>query len=636
MSLSGITESSPAITTPAITTPAITTPVIGRPVILIPAVTTPMITTPAVTTPVITTPALVVPPMQIRIPTPPSRVNLNFNPANLAAVPGVYRGNSTPVISIGVPVQISIPQLEEQLEPEPLVLREWQREWFTKAGDILRTKFGYMDTSKTGSGKSFILMALALEFKMRLIIVCPVIMEDVWIEMAETYGVPLVVNPISWASLRGSKGHTLNHPLLERIDTVTPAGNKVVRFVPSKTYLDLLKNESVLVVADEVQNAKNNTSAQSKALEALLHPIVMGGGNSRFALLSAIPLDKEEHANCILRIIGFIRAERLYRVDNKTKQLVLEGLEELLDACRRIDPTRTAELISEIGVNKKSMRHLVFMLYSKIVKYSIGGACVRPQEFKDDLKNGFFRITRVENQMQLRIGIEALQEAAHYNPDTGIAESNMGAKGSLGALTLALVAIEKAKIPDMARVVDQTLRQHPSAKVAIGLNYSNENLPQLIQLLMHWNPLKMTGATKKKDRRTIRDAFNNDPSRRLLVVNTASCGVGISLHDVRGDAPRYTFVSPTYSMSIVAQYFGRFNRDSQKSVHKGTVFYGNIGGDLESNILNALAKKTQVAKDAIDDEAAEDIQLPGDFLAEYEVGTQGEMSPQPPAAAPAV
>lgn len=128
------------------------------------------------------------------------------------------------------------------------------------------------------SGKTYV----TLKFGFRLLIICPIIAQDVWRRTAAEYGVP-VLDIISYQSLRSQTGRQPKHGFLNRHDNNTEGGIHQVNFSPTRSYLDLV-DQGIMVVCDEIQNIKNN-SAQYKACNALIRPIIEGGGRSRFGLL---------------------------------------------------------------------------------------------------------------------------------------------------------------------------------------------------------------------------------------------------------------------------------------------------------------------------------------------------------------
>ena len=488
-----------------------------------------------------------------------------------------------------------------------LVLRPWQVDWAEQARNILLRNHGYIDTSRMGSGKTYVTLWLARTFRFRLLVICPVIMIDVWKRTAAEYGIP-VVDIISYQSLRSQKNHQPKHGYLERYDNVTDGGNRQLNFVPTQAYLDLV-GQGIMVVFDEIQNIKS-ISAQYKACSALLRPITSAGGRSRFGLLSGTPFDKEEHAVNLLKLMGYIRSHRLYNYIRETREIVLEGMQELIDACNHIDRDETGRVLSEIPIAKSKMAHLCYTLYVRVIKVSISGAMPSPTTIKGsfDVKNGLFNINR-EKSEQLRSAIAELADAVHFNERTGVADFRAD---NIGAVTTALVHIENAKIEDFARVATNILVSEKGSKVIISVNYTS-SIEQIRNLLIMFSPLVLNGSIPARQRAPIVAAFNENPLNRVLIMNTAVGGVGISLHDTVGDAPRFMLMSPSYKLLEVTQAAGRIYRDGTISDATVRMFYGRGAGTTETNILNAMARKTQVLRGTLEENVTQDIVLPGEY-----------------------
>lgn len=441
-------------------------------------------------------------------------------------------------------------------------------------------------------------------------------MVEIWRERAEEYGITVILIE-TYQGLRSVKDHQPKNGLLVRHDNITEGGIHQISFTPTPEYLQLVAN-GVMVVADEIQNVKNN-SAQYKALSALLLPIIRAAGISRFALLSGTPFDKMEHAINLLRMIGYIRAPRLYH-RNDRGEIVLEGLQELIDACRFIDhaigTNETDRILEEIPITKSKMNALAYNLYTRVIKFNISGAMPAPMNKvgRFDVKNGFFNMNAAD-AIRYNEGVQNLGRAARFNERTGAVDRR---GNNMGAITTALVEIESSKVGVFARVATSILMASPANKVVIGINYPNFTLQPLIDLLIYYNPLVITGQTKQKLRNGILNTFNNDPTRRILIINTTVAGSGIDLHDTVGNSPRFMLLSPTYRMLDIDQAAARIDRDGRMSDATVRIIYGNVDGTLETRILSAMTTKSIVLRGTFDEEVTQDVILPGDYPSERE------------------
>jgi hypothetical protein len=81
------------------------------------------------------------------------------------------------------------------------------------------------------------------------------------------------------------------------------------------------------------------------------------------------------------------------------------------------------------------------------------------------------------------------------------------------------------------------------------------------------------GGQSPKERAADVDGFNAD-TKRILIVNIAAGGTGISLHDLHGKFPRSTIISPCWSAYSMKQAFGRVHRLEGKTPSYQLVVYG--------------------------------------------------------------
>lgn len=585
----------PTVTVPRVPGLTMATPKVAVPTVAVPRVPEPVATTPTIAVPRVAIPQIPVPAVVIPKPTAPRVVTLNLQPQGIA-VPTIPR--------------------PQPAQPQDVTLFDWQMDWANRAYGILLRNHGYIDTSRMRSGKTVLLMWLARQFGFRLIVIGPVgAVQDNWHSEAAKYGVEIITY-ISYQSLRSKRGFQPKHGLLERHDNVTEGGVRQVHFVPTQQYLNLIES-GVMLVCDEIQNIKND-SAQYKACSALMRPLISGGGRSRFALLSGTPFDKEEHATNLLRLIGYVRARRMYNYDRVNQTIVLEGMQELIDACRFINDEETTRVLTQIPPTKKNMTHLAFILYIRVVKAGISGAMAAPVTDQADynVMNGFYTMVAHRGQ-QLHNAVDALMRATNFNERTGIAEWQ---PNKIGAVTPALVQIEDAKVDDFARVTTQILMENPRNKVVISVNYTT-TIDQIKTLLIFYHPLILYGETPQKKRAGIVRDFNENPARRVLIMNTAVGGVGISLYSKEPDSPRYMLISPSYRLLDIAQAAARIYGPGMISRAVVRMFYGRGVGEQEVRILDAIARKTEVLKGTLEDVVTRSMILPGEYPAWHEPDT---------------
>jgi len=75
----------------------------------------------------------------------------------------------------------------------------------------------------------------------------------------------------------------------------------------------------------------------------------------------------------------------------------------------------------------------------------------------------------------------------------------------------------------------------------------------------------------------------------VIVVNAATGGTGISLHDTNGDRPRLSLISPSFNSYEFSQVLGRIHRNGAKTDALQKVMLSS--GSIEEYVMKALARK---------------------------------------------
>lgn len=163
----------------------------------------------------------------------------------------------------------------------------------------------------------------------------------------------------------------------------------------------------------------------------------------------------------------------------------------------------------------------------------------------------------------------------------------------------------------------QILTDDPTSKVIFCVNYT-QSITDIASLMVMYSPLILNSKIPGKKRKPIIAAFNDNPMYRVLIMNLDVGGVGISLYDTRGNSPRYMLMSPGYKLLSHTQAAARIYGPDARSTATVRMFYGKGTGELETKILDALARKTQVLKGVLEDNVAASLVLPGEYPAYQE------------------
>jgi len=208
-----------------------------------------------------------------------------------------------------------------------------------------------------------------------------------------------------------------------------------------------------------------------------------------------------------------------------------------------------------------------------------------------------------------------LEIAAKYERETDLVDSKQFFKSNIISKRR---ETELKKASTFARLAKEDLTKNPNCKVIIGVHYL-DTLKILEESLKEFSPIILQGSVKGKDpvtgenkRSILVREFQTNPKKRLIIAIVKVISVSISLHDTVGNAPRIMYLSPSYELLQMYQTTGRIVRDGDSTKSDATIRFVYLqGGELETAIFNALARKSVILKDTLI--RSQDISLPGDY-----------------------
>jgi superfamily II DNA or RNA helicase len=109
----------------------------------------------------------------------------------------------------------------------------------------------------------------------------------------------------------------------------------------------------------------------------------------------------------------------------------------------------------------------------------------------------------------------------------------------------------------------------------------------LHELAKNLNLDYIDGGTPHEKRNELIEEFQNDQSH-ILLINAATGGTGISLHDTIGNRQRYSFISPSFNAKEFVQVLGRIHRNGAMTdaVQKMLVTNGSIENYVMGRVLD--------------------------------------------------
>lgn len=497
---------------------------------------------------------------------------------------------------------------------------------FKKINNILRTSFFYLDTSSTGSGKTYSTSAVAISNNMDIFVVCPKIVGYSWKNCSKLTGVK-IVDTVSYESFRSVR-NSQPKKYLSRHDYTKTTENKIYEFTDFSATDDLksLWNSGVLIVFDEVHKAIGNT-ATMKAISTVVEMALSLGGKSRIAFLSATAFDQERGALIFFKLLGLVPSELEFIAGRETgSELSRKCIKQIVNYCAQIDTEITNNLISN------SVSTTAYKLFINVVKPHIHSEMPPPVfEYSYDYKKVFYKTDNPEIFEWIRSLSKLLAQDIQITDDAIRAEQNLFKDNEDSKITKiinALNMINSLKLPILERVILHQLLSEPDSKVIVFSDTIKKVLLPLGEFLaeMGFNVLYLTGTDlqgkmrKQTDVEEIMEKFNKfDLEYRIILATTSKGGVGINLHDTSGEFPRVTYMLPSFRLRDLHQAAGRGYRVGVKSIARirMVLVQTDSGEQSETSLLKNMTRKTDVLKSLNDQtnlgNAPGKILYPGDY-----------------------
>lgn len=431
-----------------------------------------------------------------------------------------------------------------------LPLYPWQAESVTRLVEVIRARGAAVDASDTGTGKTLV----AVETVRALgdpptLVVCPKAVIPTWRQTAAEQGVELdVINYEKLISGRTPFGRWEEW-----------RGHRVWRWVPEVRF----------VIFDEVHRCKGLRTLSSKILRACRPQQKWVLGLS--ATLADSPLD--------LYALGYV-----LRLHDGTERPSLRnpnpmpftrwagrfGARPGIWSWLEWDPPpqRRAELL---GLLHRELFPAcgVRVRYADLPEAVVKRAVVSPELVELDPAN----VRKIQKAYEAMREIYRLRELA-------------GSK--LTELLRLRQEAELAKIPAFVEYAEDALA---GASVVIFVNFS-ASLNILADHFQTRNVIdgSQTGDAGARERQEIVARFQAGEIN-LLICNLHAGGVGLSLHDVHGDCPRVTLISPTWSAKLMRQVLGRVDRVGSRSAAVQRILCA--AGTVEEKVYANLRRRLQ-------------------------------------------
>lgn len=410
---------------------------------------------------------------------------------------------------------------------------------------LLRDTGRALDSSDTGTGKTYVAAAVCAELGLRPFVVCPKSVIPAWRDVVRQFGVaPLAVTNyelLQNCTMLDGEGGRAVCPWLTHHPSPGAAANHAGVTQSDHTYVWSGVPADALLVFDEAHRCKNHRTVNS----VLLFTAACTG--ARILLLSATIADKME----TFRMAGFVL--RLY-----------PAISHALNWMRH----------AEAGNRGVPMRGIHGRLYPA----HAGRMRIR------DLGALFPRNQVVAQcyEMEGAAEIEA-QYALIAHEVARLRAREDTVQNVLARILYARMRIEQLKVPVMLELARAYLEEGNS--VVLFFNFTN-TLQVVAEQLR--TACTITGDQTAEERQANIDQFQRDDSR-VIVCNIRSGGVGVSLHDTHGRHPRVSIINPSWSAQDLVQALGRVHRANGRTPVRQRIVF--CAGTVEEGVCRCMATK---------------------------------------------
>lgn len=439
----------------------------------------------------------------------------------------------------------------------------------------LKTYNRSLDSSDTGTGKTYTSIAACVTLGLKPLIICPKSVLSSWRNVltffdADWYG---VTNYESMQNCKmftkNSKNEKVSCPYIKRVEVTSsekekdkmpdtnniniPKKNKITKKkkevgdknIPGEpeigyTYLWQNLPNDIIVIFDETHRCKNPRTLNSVLLYTLAK------NTTKILMLSATVSDKPEN----FALCGFVLG--LYkniREANNWMQTIGKGYDNIMN-----------------GLN-----HVLYPEYAARMRIRNLGKLFPDNQIVAEIYD-MDCAEEIEKEYKLiEVEVERLKNA----------EENSGC--ALARILYARMRIEALKIPTFIEQAKKFLEEGNAVAIFVNFTQSLKTIADELK-----TTCTIHGQQTLEERNKAIGDFNSDKSH-VIVCNIRSGGCGISLQDTLGDFPRVSIISPSWSAQDIIQVLGRIHRANGKTAVRQRIVF--CKGTIEETIAKNMKEK---------------------------------------------
>jgi superfamily II DNA or RNA helicase len=424
-------------------------------------------------------------------------------------------------------------------------LRPWQIESVSKLVTAINKAGCAIDGSDVGVGKTYVACAVARELRMKMLVVCPKAVIEPWRRVV-----------IDHFKMKASLVGIINYDQIRIGKTESPFASYVENRKTHKKKFVWKIPKDTLIIWDESQKLKNWKTKNSKTcIEALKQ-------NYKMLFCSATnatnPLELRTVGTCLKLFKGATAYYQwCYEHGVFRGRFGLEFTDDM-----RIRQKVLKKLHTDIFINRGV--RLTRDTIPNFPESEIIAECYNMDEV--DVK----KINECHTEMQ-----KELKELAKLTKKDKASE--------LTAMLRARQHIELIKVPLFIDMIEEGLENGMSVVVFINFTETLRAIAKRLNISCIFD-----GKTKDEVRQQSVDDFQSG-KEKVILINIASGGAGLSLHDINGLNPRLTLLSPSYSAVLMRQATGRVWRENAKSKSVQKIVF--VAGTIEEQVCDKVKEK---------------------------------------------
>ena len=459
--------------------------------------------------------------------------------------------------------------------------------------ECLSIKNRVIDSSDTGTGKTYTAIGVSKMLKCKPFIICPKSVISNWINVCKFFD-HKILGISNYEMLKNGKYYTENYeivncPYMDK-NIITKKEEKklddktinMLSNLPDKDigkYLDILKKldennqenqkeeveftfylpNDTIVIIDEAHRCKNYGSLTSKLLEGL------NKNNVKIMLLSATLCDKLECFKPFGVILGLFKEVKKYNDWMKSKI--------------KFEEVKNKELLNykDDNLKIKIIHNTIFPNFGSRMKISELGDLFPKNNI---IANCYFLQNHNEVEKEYKEINKALDNLKKKEND----EYNM-----LVRILRARQKIEMLKVTLILDLVEEGIDSNNSIAIFVNFKETLNHIKKYIEDNFNRKDISLIeGGQKLSERDDYIDKFQKNINKIIICMIQAG-NVGISLHDLNGNHPRISIISPSWSGQDMKQVFGRIHRAGGKSPSIQKLVY--VSGTYEEQICELLKIK---------------------------------------------